>query len=244
MNAPTLNEITDRSTRERPILFNGPMVRAILDGSKTQTRRIVRDQPPVDCGFVSTAVFNPTVIDRKGLEQPGPEIFGAYSEDGSWGCKCPHGAPGDLLWVRETHDVNRIGYEESWSNGRTYHAGIKYRADDGRADFEISENLYQDLSDSESQGWTPSIHMPRWASRITLEVTGVRVERLQAISEADAEAEGIDFLRQVPDCDETLTARDLFHCLWDAVTPKGADWAANPWVWVIDFQRKRVIGAA
>jgi hypothetical protein len=86
--------------------------------------------------------------------------------------------------------------------------------------------------------WTPSIHMPRWASRVTLEVTGVRVERLQDCSDADAEAEGIDFLRHVPDADETLTPRELYMCLWDGLKPAaGAAWADNPWVWVVEFKR-------
>lgn len=84
----------------------------------------------------------------------------------------------------------------------------------------------------------PSIHMPRRASRITLEVTGVRIERLQGISAADAEAEGIDFLRRVPDADETLTPQQLFMCLWDSINKaRGFGWDANPWVWVVEFKR-------
>lgn len=82
----------------------------------------------------------------------------------------------------------------------------------------------------------PSIHMPRVASRTNLEVTGVRVERLQDISEADAEAEGIDFLRHVPDADETLSARDLYRILWDTINEaRGFGWNTNPWVWVVEF---------
>jgi len=86
--------------------------------------------------------------------------------------------------------------------------------------------------------WKPSIHMPRWASRITLEVTGVRVERVQAITEADAEAEGIAFMRDIPDADETLTAKVLFEILWESINAKrGYGWDVNPWVWVVEFRR-------
>ena len=84
--------------------------------------------------------------------------------------------------------------------------------------------------------WRPSIHMPRWACRLVLEITDVRVERLQAISEADAEAEGVDFLRQVPDADDRLTAAQLFECLWVSINGQ-AGWDDNPWVWVVDFRR-------
>ena len=88
--------------RERPILFSGPMVRALIEGRKTQTRRIVKPQPHEDCSAIEVGRYHPTVIDRHGDEQPGAEIFGAYSLDGDWGAKCPYGAPGDRLWVKET----------------------------------------------------------------------------------------------------------------------------------------------
>jgi hypothetical protein len=82
----------------------------------------------------------------------------------------------------------------------------------------------------------PSIHMPRFASRTNLEVSSIRVERLQDITEADAEAEGVDFLRHVPDADETLSARDLYRILWDSINDaRGYGWNTNPWVWVVDF---------
>ncbi|RQM44476.1 hypothetical protein EHZ19_28315 [Paraburkholderia bannensis] len=225
--------------KERPILFNGPMVRAILDGSKTQTRRIVKDQPPVDCGFVATAVFNPTVIDRKGLEQPGPEIFGAYSEDGSWGCKCPHGAPGERLWLREsfrfTSDFDadspaRVGERCLAAGYKTAWAPIQYDADGSKRDWGwVGTPL------STAQGVTAgrtraSMHMPRWASRITLEVTGVRVERLQQINEADAEAEGFG-------TGPYYTPRGNFSNLWECIAKPGSHWDANPWVWVVEFKR-------
>ncbi|RQM44554.1 hypothetical protein EHZ19_28310 [Paraburkholderia bannensis] len=221
--------------KERPILFNGPMVRAILDGSKTQTRRIVKDQPPMDCGFVSTAFFNPTVIDRKGLEQPGPEIFGAYSEDGSWGCKCHHGAPGDRLWVRETLAPTRAGVCGDIVDWHYAADGAKVLRMPGLAPQFSDAMAFAHLARMS----VPSIHMPRWASRITLEVTGVRVERLCAITALDAIKEGAKPL--MPDfactqaCPEDFVAG--FRKLWDGLAAPGADWAANPWVWVVEFKR-------
>lgn len=150
---------------ERPILFSGPMVRAILDGRKTQTRRIVKPQPHEECGPIEVGHYHPTVIDRHGDEQPGAEIFGAYSLDGEWGAKCPHGQPGDRLWVREA-----FALADDYEVDRVLNpGGVFYRATHSPAD--------------DTSRWRPSIHMPRWASRLTLEVTDVRVERVQDISE-------------------------------------------------------------
>ncbi|SEI41792.1 hypothetical protein [Paraburkholderia diazotrophica] len=230
--------------KERPILFSGPMVRALLDGSKTQTRRIVKNQPPADVSPIRVAHYHPTVITRTGDEEPGAEIFGAYSDDGEWGSKCPYGEPGDRLWVRETWQ-GPMWEEGTWDPDTDYHKPefCEYRADGGP----IPE--YVDFEDNLHQGWKPSIHMPRWASRITLEITGVRVERLQSISEADAAAEGVeslrnegeywkDYLRSTERCDELIciNARDSFRTLWDRINGDGA-WAANPWVWVVEFKR-------
>lgn len=171
--------------RERPILMSGPMVRALLEGRKTQTRRIVKPQPHEDCGAIEVGRYHPTVVDRHGDEQPGAEIFGAYSLDGDWGAKCPYGAPGDRLWVREAWiEYDKTGYVVDPTQGR-----FVYRADCAPGTF---------ASDGIWWKWKSSIHMPRWASRLTLTLTDVRVERVQDISEAEAEAEGFasrsDFL--------------------------------------------------
>lgn len=177
---------------ERPIPFSAEMVRAILDGRKTQTRRKMKVQPYPD-SIVTVEHFNQTVIDRHGDMQPGPEIFGAHWDDGEQGLRCPYGAPGDLLWVRET----------VWAESTFDGDGVRYAADHV---WRIIENTQEaseawcklaqyggdDALDNQTNigRRVPSIHMPRWASRITLRITGVRVERLQDISEEDARAEG------------------------------------------------------
>jgi hypothetical protein len=146
--------------------------------------------------------------------------------------RCPHGQPGDRLWVRESLAATRDahGYIVDWhyaANGAKVPRmpGLSPDFNDAMAFAHLARKA------------VPSIHMPRWASRISLEITGVRVERLLAISEADAEAEGVDFLRHVPDADETLDARGLFRCLWDGLNEsRGCGWITNPWVWVVEFR--------
>ena len=241
--------------KERPILFSGPMVRALLDGSKTQTRRVVKAQPPMDCGFVETAFYNPIVIDRNGDEQPGPEIFGAYSEDGSWGCKCPYGAPGDRLWVRESGVISKL-------RGTLDRPGLfrhdvpttptigDYWVEETRAagaSYNVSGCPRSSALLSYGAKACPSIHMPRWASRITLEVTGVRVERLQDISEDDAKAEGARLYAAANELSHGGWSHDEWHVhasakesfirLWNGLAAPGSDWNANPWVWVVEFKR-------
>lgn len=187
--------------REKPILFSGPMVRAILEGSKTQTRRVLRVQPSEETGSLSIGPYHPTAIDRHGEEQPGPETYGVYSSCGEFGLRCPYGQPGDRLWVRET-----------WAKTYVRQAGAEwfvYATGDNRTDY--------------GGPWKPSIHMPRAASRITLEITGVRVERLGEISESDARAEGVQSVAE-------------FKELWASINGLGS-WEANPWVWVVEFRR-------
>lgn len=195
--------------KERPIIFGSPMIRAILDGKKTQTRRIVRPQPNTDHedepywhvgGYRAWRYRSTDNILRKGGNL----------------LTCPYGEVGDRLWVRETWCA------ESRST-------IYYRADGWEY--------------GRSGGWKTSIFMPRWASRITLEITGVRVERLHDISEEDARAEGAPVA-------DILTGRALldqssnqgchkwgFELLWDSINAKRSPWASNPWVWVISFKK-------
>lgn len=210
--------------KERPILFSTPMVQAILDGRKTQTRRVVKPQPP-RCtengtpysGFQATTLPIETGYDLT-----------AYMDNPKYIGKCPYGNPGDRLWVRET-----------WADLKTLSddnlKGIIYRADG--IDHYGNEDGYVDTS-SEYMKWKPSIFMPKHACRLFLEVIDVRIERLQNITEEDAEKEGIQFLRDIPDADETLTSKELFMCLWDSINEKrGYSWESNPWVWVVEFRR-------
>jgi len=207
---------------DRPILMSAPMVRACLDGSKTQTRRAIKKQP--DAALVSAA----RLVDKVWCWLSG--------HDGSIAAKilghgrCPYGQPGDRLWVRETWAYNP-------DFGHNIHF-ICYRADPG-CEYDVPK-------------WRPSIHMPRGACRIELEVAGVRVERLQEISEADAIAEGIEPIKSYPGRWKNYLAPSMwdvpllmsactepwlsYGSLWDSINGAGA-WDANPWVWVVEFKR-------
>lgn len=213
--------------KERPILFSAPMVRAILDGSKTQTRRVVK--PAKD-------------KNSSGCEMAPCEIAAEINRFRNFDF-CPYGAPGDLLWVRETWGNVSFCSEEEWTPDRPatkihqlkfgcgYYSGhIIYRAD---GEFEW-ENEYGD----EQSCWNPSIHMPRAASRITLEITNIRVERLNDISEQDAMAEGVDGANS--DSAQAIgwyeKPRRAFERLWESINGAGS-WAINPWVWVIEFKK-------
>ena len=196
--------------KERPILFNGAMVRAVLDGRKTQTRRVVKPQPT---GNVVT------------LKASDGLTF-LHDYDGSSGneLKCPYGQPGDQLWVREAFDPI-YPQDPKYNSGEPI--AIDYRADNKR-------NRLCDQNGT--RRWTPSIHMRRSASRILLEVTGVRAERLQDIRDGDARAEGVD-VRPGREY-EYGASRTSFFLLWNSINGDGAHgWHANPWVWVLEFKR-------
>lgn len=223
--------------KERPIIFSAESVRAILDGRKTQTRRLVKPQPPQDCAPICIGAFNPTVIGRDGEALPGPEIFGAYDDDGEWGARCPYGAPGDRLWVRETWR-----YEDFDLDDGVWYAAVGFRADDSHTSF----RYHVSRGSGERTGWRSPIHMPRWASRIALEVLAVRVQRLQKISEEDAIAEGMRFdgtyyaggphsIKGTPKAFHLAT--QAFADLWDSINARRAPWESNPWVWVIQFRK-------
>lgn len=191
--------------KERPILFSGPLVRAILKGRKTQTRRVVKPIPQmVSDKNIATWDGDAAVLMRL-LDKAGRT--------------CPYGGSGARLWVRETFrlfDSSECACYDH-CNCMSYHGKPVYRAT---------------ADDGESK-WTPSIHMPRWASRITLEITNVRVERLQDISESDANSEGC--MLEPFDQDWTQCRR-WFMELWESINGAGS-WDANPWVWVIEFKR-------
>lgn len=198
---------------EHPILFSTPMVRAILEGRKTQTRRVMSYQPDEEYTTVyGPEMYTQTLIDRNGEEQPGHEVFGVYGYD--WSLKCPYGQPGDYLWVRETWLLD----------GEMY----LYKADFVNSDIWNGH-------------WKPSIHMPRKASRLALEIVSVRAERLQDISEEGARAEGVVWQRDFGNGIETREARPVFFYVWDAINgnrDQGAYTVSkNPWVWVIEFKK-------
>jgi hypothetical protein len=203
--------------KERPILFNGAMVRAILEGRKTMTRRIVKPAPQMVTDHkVELWDGDPAALMRL-LEAAG---------------RCPFGRQGDRLWVREAFAKTRLAQTPDLAEIYVYRDG------DSRTDY--------------GGPWKPSIHMPRGASRITLEITGVRVERLDEISEADARAEGVErhqdgigWKRGAIAGDQNLVDRTAFaklsfRSLWESINGAGS-WKENPWVWVVEF--KRVEGA-
>lgn len=224
---------------EKPILFSGPMVRAILEGRKTQTRRTVKkpaNVPPED--FRDACEW----MQRHGK---GSALKRGPCDGVQWRLPCPYGAPGDLLYVCErfapfTADAPYVVFTDG---------AQKYR--DGsivRPLAKYAPGAFDGIR------WSPSIHMPRWASRITLEVTEVRVQRLQEITEEDAIAEGIergkDFFDcpmwryySTPDSEPAWCADDpvtSFRTLWESISGArpGCSWDDDPWVWVVEFRRQ------
>lgn len=222
---------------ERPIIFNAEMVRAILDGRKTQTRRIIK------------------LDHERGMKNP--VVRGKNGACSYVGCRlastlCPFGQPGDRLWVRETwgvvsHELDEDGRIQPWTPdrpataihempfGNGYYSGHAIYSADGEFTWGDDDG-YEDGRSC----WKPSIHMPRAASRITLEITGVRVERLQDISQADAIAEGappshpsIDAVSR--DYGFSDFSRSWFGQTWWSIYGQES-WQANPWVWVIEFK--------
>jgi hypothetical protein len=224
-----------KQVKERPILFSAEMIRALLAGRKSKTRRVMKPQPEKtpygwrwricawdECGVAVGDVRSP--LDY-----------------------CPYGKPGDLLWVREGWTLYAANFDEKF-------ARVRYSADATNkkvvpASWPVDVSLKQ----------RPSIHMPRWASRITLELTSVRVERLQDISEEDAKAEGVEPNKmtagdladlQISDCAPFVkglakalgpgqfTHTFTYRMLWDELNEKrGFPWKSNPWVWVLAFRR-------
>lgn len=205
--------------RERPILFRAPLVRAILAGEKTQTRRVMSKQPH-DETTVHVERFHQTIVDRHGDDQPGPEVFGAWWDDGESGLKCPYGGPGDRLWVRET-----------WA----YHLHAQGALADDDGPWVYAADGEQALQYRLGDRWRPSIHMPRYACRILLEITDVRVERLHDLSEDDARAEGAEPLLVSPD-GGSWPHYEGFCALWESINGAGS-WDVNPWVWAVSFRR-------
>lgn len=240
--------------RERPIMFKGEMVRAILEGTKTQTRRPVKHR------------HEWAIEERDGKPWPLHPPY-VYAEDDAW-MNCPYGVPGDRLYVKETWAPSfkapkcQVAYR---ADGRCY--GIGGDGDGGRIHVfhgwlidaaARGEELGNTLGRSLYQPWRSSMMMPRWASRIMLEIVSVRVERVNSMTLADARAEGIPqmhaeavaaglcaethvVVKDGPTCRDVWdnrTSVENFAALWDSLYAKTPNaWAANPWVWIIEFRR-------
>lgn len=232
-------------TNERPILFPDPMVRAILSGAKAQTRRVVQS-PAKNMQRAGMCVIK--------NRAPGDSWYGDYvwsmrGSSGVWGdytherflSLCPYGQPGDRLWVREAFALSQRDPEDTavstrepqWWDPPVYRAdgdpGGEWTRLDGGRHVPIRPP------------WRSARYMPRWASRLTLEITSVRVERVQSISEEDAQAEGVSAgpsaaLAETP---IGVSAREAFAELWDSINGErpGCSWGANPWVWCVSFKR-------
>lgn len=210
--------------KQRPILFSAPMVCALLDGTKTQTRRVAKIKR------VEPHPQNP-IIQVATMEGVGKQFWANSQIDhpNHISKACPYGQVGDQLWVRETFmDMRGTGIEHDGKGDYCYRADVNDWGEESRKDYGLK--------------WKRSIFMPRAASRITLEITSVRVERLQDISEADAIAEGIEEhdggFSTYDDgiVDYTEFAEHSYRCLWESLNGAGS-WDLNPWVWVIEFKK-------
>jgi len=207
---------------EHPILFNGEMVRAILDGRKAQTRRVMKPQP--------------TICRPSGSRDPTfvwyPKDDGILRNMVETIERCPYGQPGDVLAVKETWRPRG-----PWA-GRNI---VQYRADSTERSVIVPPGHVVIVDAREP--WKSSATMPRWASRITLGVLAVRVERVQEISEESAKAEGCDNHCPCHNCPTPPLARFAFREVWDSINAKrGYGWESNPWVWVVEFKRQKPEG--
>lgn len=238
--------IRSHTPKARGILFSAPMVRALLDGRKSVTRRIVKRRHPI------------TFLGGKG-EENDPACWGYFfdgpsqhgytvlarglnerEDHGRISIPCPYGSPGDRLWVRETW-APQPGREESidlpeYEGGKNPDA-VCYRADERKAG---EDPRWPSGLNHCVRRWRPAIHMPRWASRITLEVVRVDVQRLHDITEADAQREGVTPFRHDPegDCWTDGKHRTAFEFLWNEINGwEPNSWAENPWVWRVEFRR-------
>ncbi len=212
--------------KERPILFNGAMVRAILSGQKTVTRRPIKGNQ-IPTYIKSDSPEHQWMAVVQDHPRWGFGAFGATEEEcaaelAMYG-GCPYGRQGDRLYVRETFNRTNPGGAE----------GVYYYRADGEFPKSIGGGKFTD-----AESWKPSIHMPRAASRILLEITGVRVERLQDISRSDIRAEGLQCPPELASDDVSPNYRDWYPAAWKELwNSTGGDWDANPWVWVVEFKR-------
>jgi hypothetical protein len=241
----TMTDLTKNSIRTQeergavhPILFQPPMVRALIAGTKTQTRRLLKPQPPADSGPLTWTAYHPTKVDRHGEEYPGPLTLGASSEDGSFATPIRI-TPGDRLWVREAWRADEA-VDVLRPRDMSPALPICYEAD--RHERESNAVRFK------AGKLRPSMFMPRWASRLTLAVTDVRVQRLLEISRDDAIAEG---LTQLPASGRWVVERgdqyfgladhdprSVYSMLWERINGEGSSFK-NPWVVAYSFRVER-----
>ncbi|MEQ6437176.1 hypothetical protein V8Z74_19415 [Comamonas sp. w2-DMI] len=221
--------------KERPILFSGPMVRALLAGTKTQTRRVAKTE--------ITMGHDSLLAPHRGKKHAAVYLLPKQAREAE--ILCPYGQPGDRLWVRETfvqgfeYDAVADRLRQYDDEGNELPMKTWYRATDSGIGWSDDDGWETKVP------WKPSIHMPRAASRILLEITAVRIERLQTISENDARAEGASY-HDGKGIGHSgwrhdygavhADARSAYARLWNDINGSGA-WAANPWVWVVEFKR-------
>ena len=219
---------------ERPILFQPWKVKKILEWDfdlegPMETRRVMKPQPPGDYSrLVGPEMYAPTVIDKDGMEQPGEDIFGVYTEDGEWGLKCPYGRPGDLLYVREQFQVvaprGMVGDE--WIGDSPLEVIPKTRPTwESHGFWHIYYKATYKSSPNKILSWRQSIHMPKWACRLRLEIVDIRAERIQQVGGTSAWKEGEFTVQQFID-------------IWNQINEKcGYGWKANPFIWMIRFRK-------
>ena len=216
-------------TKERPIIFSTEMVKAILDDRKTQTRRVIKPQPIARAINTDLDTLWEWKYDCNWWYKNSPDESGILDY-------CPYGQVGDRFYVKETHhfscDAFAVTTQVNYKDG-THKSIDPLLIPEGTKVWNSHHRYYpQDVK------WRPSIFMHRWASRITREITDIRVERLQNISREDITAEGCPWQRGDGPWDDVDNARRWFSDLWDSINGKKYPWDSNPWVWVISFKKE------
>jgi hypothetical protein len=229
----------DRDPTERPIIFSYAMVRAIRDGRKTQTRRLVAAMSAKQREWLTQSLLN-SVPSARVCEWPCG--FGVALDHPSGGplgfVRCPYGKPGARLWVRENWCPLNLNYKPA---PRSEAASAEMFAD-GKIVPAYQADHIDSRGDAEPIPWRTSRFMPRWASRLTLAIVSIRAERLRDISETDARAEGCSWSDGNPGpfglpTSLVVCARDEYRHAWDRINGKRVAWSANPWVWVVEFRK-------